>query len=202
MFYYRKIVLPPKTVKRPAHHLLIRQLAQGVQTQGQMAGVGVESQDVVGATDKILRKLLQNPQVMNGERPARIIIDSEYFYNESSNVVNKNLFTDRLRVSLNSAANGRIVFVGRHYSDMVEKERQLKRDGVVDSGTLRQRKQTAGADFRLGGRIASLDAMRADQMSQRYTQITFELVDLEYGTIVWSDIVEFKKVAQDDIVYR
>jgi len=168
-----------------------------------VAGVGVESQDIVGVTDKIMRDMMSSPALLSRETPPRVIIDSEYFINESSSVINKNLLTDRLRINLNRASKGRLIFVGRHLADMVNKERELKRSGMVDAGTIRKTQATAGADFRLGGRIASLDAIdTASQAKSRYTQITFELVDLEYGTIIWSDIYEFKKSAQDDVVYR
>ena len=61
----------------------------------------------------------------------------------------------------------------------------------------------AGVDCRLGGRITSLDANSAasDTLS-RYHQISFELIDLEYETIAWSGLFEFKKEAQDDVLYR
>lgn len=168
-----------------------------------VSGVGIESQDILSVTDKMVRDMMSSYQLLVRDTPARVIIDSEYFVNESSSVVNKNLMTDRLRISLNRASKGRLVFVGRHYADMVNKERELKRSGIVDAGTIRKTQATAGADFRLGGRIASLDAMdTASQAKSRYTQIIFELVDLEYGTIVWSDIYEFKKSSQDDVVYR
>ncbi|HAV70290.1 MAG TPA: penicillin-binding protein activator LpoB, partial [Alcanivorax sp.] len=135
--------------------------------------------------------------------PPRIIIDNEYFKNESSSIINTNLLTDRLRVELNRAANGRMVFVGRHFADMVEKERELKRDGAVDGGTIRQTQATAGGDYRLGGRIASLDAMdRNSQTRSRYHQVTFEMIDLELGTIVWSGAYEMKKASQDNVLYR
>ena len=154
-------------------------------------------------TDKMMRDMMQNPQLVNRSTPARIIVDSEYFRNESSSRINKNSITDRLRVELNRAANGRMVFVGRHYSDMVESERDLKRSGVTDSGTIRQTQATAGADFRLGGRITSLDAMDTGSgEASRYHQVIFEMVDLEYGTIVWSGMYEMRKSAQDDIIYR
>ena len=148
-------------------------------TSGRVQGVGLESQDLVSMTDKMMRDMMQNPQLVSRERPARIIVDAEYFRNESSSRINKNSITDRLRVELNRAANGRMVFVGRHYSDMVESERELKRSGVTDSGTIRQTQATAGADFRLGGRITSLDAMdtRSGEAS-RYHQVIFEMVDL------------------------
>lgn len=176
---------------------------EDVGTSGRLQGIGLESQDLVSMTDRMMRDMMQNPVLVNRQTPARVIIDSEYFRNESSSRINKNAITDRLRVELNRASNGRMVFVGRHYSDMVESERELKRSGVTDGGTIRQTQATAGADFRLGGRISSLDAAntRSGEAS-RYHQVIFEMVDLEYGTIVWSGMYEMRKSAQDDIIYR
>lgn len=170
---------------------------------GSVAGIGVESQDIVSMTDQMMRDMLRNPMLVSPGISRRIIIDSEYMVNESTSRINKNMMTDRLRVNLNRAANGRMVFVGRHFSNMVMKERELKRSGLVDAGTIRATQATAGADFRLGGRITSLDSLDTKtQQKSRYHQVTFEMVDLELGTIVWSGIYEFKKTAQDDIVYR
>jgi penicillin-binding protein activator len=95
------------------------------------------------------------------------------------------------------------LFVGRENVAAVESERRLKREGVTDQGSIRNTHATAGADFRLTGRIATSDAVdNRSGLTQRFTQITFELVDLEYGTIVWSNIYDYAKAAQDDIVYR
>jgi len=177
---------------------------QDVSTQSAtVAGVGVESQDVVSMTDKMIRDILSNPQIAGRSTPARIIIDSAYFSNDSSSRLNKNAITDRLRVELNRAANGRLVFVARHYGDMVQNERDAKRSGQTDAGTIRSTKATAGGDFRLGGRITSMDAASTTSGNvSRYHQITFELIDLEYGTIAWSGLYEFKKEARDDVIYR
>ena len=159
-------------------------------SSGRVQGVGIESQDVVAMTDEMMRDMLSNRILAARDVPPRIIIDNEYFKNESSSIINTNLLTDRLRVELNRAANGRMVFVGRHFADMVEKERELKRDGAV-------------GDYRLGGRIASLDAMdRNSQTRSRYHQVTFEMIDLELGTIVWSGSYEMKKASQDNVLYR
>jgi len=168
-----------------------------------VAGVGVESQDVVSMTDKMIRDILSNPQMAGRSTPPRVIIDSAYFSNDSSSRLNKNAITDRLRVELNRAANGRLVFVARHYGDMVQNERDAKRSGQADAGTIRSTKAAAGGDFRLGGRITSMDAASTTSGNvSRYHQITFELIDLEYGTIAWSGLYEFKKEARDDILYR
>lgn len=169
----------------------------------QVAGVGVESQDVISMTDQMMRDILATPEIAGRGKAPRVIIDSAYFMNDSSSRINKNVITDRLRVELNRAASGRLVFLGRHYGDMVAKERELKRDGGADAGTIRATTAQAGADFRLGGRITSMDAASArGGTTSRYHQITFELIDLEYGNIAWSGLYEFKKEAQDDVVYR
>lgn len=166
-------------------------------------GVGVESQDVVSMTDRMVRDILATPAIAGRSTPPRIIIDSEYFSNESSSRINKNAITDRLRVELNRAAAGRLVFVARHYGNMVAKERESKRNGERDGGTIRSTKAVAGGDFRLGGRITSMDAAQASTGNvSRYHQITFELMDLELETIPWINIYEFKKEARDDILYR
>jgi hypothetical protein len=86
---------------------------------------------------------------------------------------------------------------------MVAKEREIKRQGVVDRATRPGAAAPKGADFRLGGRITSLDARDPKTgMAQRYNQIIFEMIDLESSEIVWSGIYEFAKAAQDDIIYR
>jgi len=172
-------------------------------TVGPVTGVGIESQDIVSMTDKMMRDMLRNPILAGQTSPPRIIMDAEYFRNESATRINKNMITDRLRIELNRAANGRMIFVGRHYSDMVEKERALKREGIVDPGTVGMTQKTAGGDYRLGGRIAELDsAVAGTNLTSRYHQISFEMVDLETGVIVWSGMYEFKKTAQDDVIYR
>ena len=172
-------------------------------TRGPVAGVGIEGQDIVSMTDRMLRDMLANPVLSAAARPPQVIVDGEFFENESSQRLNKNAITDRLRVGLNRYSEGRMVFVGRHYAGMVTQERDLKRQGIVDQATTGLTKAQAGADYRLGGRISSVDSRNpANGMVQRYNQIVFEMVDLERGTIVWSGIYEFARAAQDDIVYR
>ncbi|WP_185268097.1 penicillin-binding protein activator LpoB [Halopseudomonas xiamenensis] len=166
-------------------------------------GVGIESQDIVAVTDRMMRDMLSNQLLAGRTSAPRVIIDSQYFTNESSSRINKNMITDRLRIELQRAAQGRMLFIGREYSGMVEAERALKRDGVTDAGTIRSTRGTAGADYRLVGRITSADAVDSSTaLTSRYQQISFEMIDLEYGTVVWSGLYEFKKTAQDDIIYR
>ena len=175
---------------------------QDVATSGLVRGTGIESQDIASMTDKMVRHMLANPVLADAVTPPRVIVDAAYFENQSSQRLNKNLLIDRLATLLQIAANGRILFVDREHADMVEKERKLKREGVTDVGTTGLTEAVAGADYRLNGRITSLDARTADGIVERYMQIVFRMTDLENGIVVWTNQYEFKKAGQDDVVYR
>src|SRR5690606_39819766 len=61
-------------------------------------GIGIESQDIVAVTDRMMRDMLAN-QLLAGRSPApRVIIDSQYFTNESSSRIK-----DRKSTRLNSS---------------------------------------------------------------------------------------------------
>ncbi len=170
---------------------------------GTVSGVGIESQDIVSMTDQMLRDLFEALSHSRHGRVPRIIIDARYFENQGAQRINKNLIVDRLRIELQRAAQGRLLFVGREYSPMVAREREMKRSGLVDVATRGFTDAQAGADYRLGGRISTLDVRDGSTgRVQRYNQITFEMVDLETGVIAWSGLYEFKKAAQDHAVYR
>lgn len=181
----------------------IQPVALDPSRRGPVGGVGVEGDDVIAMTDRMMRDMLQSPVLANAARPPQVIVDGEYFHNESSQRLNKNVIADRLRVALNNAAAGRMIFVARHNADMVEQERRLKRAGKVDVGTTGLAQAAAGGDYRLSGRINSLDAVNVRTgVAQRYNQVVFEMVDLERGTIVWNGMYEFSRAGADDVVYR
>ncbi len=174
-----------------------------VGSQGSVGGVGTESQDIVAMSDAMMRDMLSVPQLLNRPTPARIIVDAKYFTNESSEIIDKSLITDRLRVGLNRNAGGRLVFVGRAYSAAVEEERELKREGVTDSGTTGLTRAQLGADYRLVGRIGTRDSVDPKSgVKSRYSMYTFEVLDMESGELIWSNLYEFKKENRDNVVYR
>ena len=170
---------------------------------GAVRGVGTESQDIVSMSDQMMRDMLTIPELMNAATAPRIIIDSRYFRNESSEIIDKALITDRIRVYLSRAARGRVRFVGREYADASQLERDLKDSGAVDVGTTGRTRAMAGADYRLVGRIGTRDSVDPSTgMKERYSVYTFELLDLEYNELIWSNLYEFKKATQDHVVYR
>jgi PBP1b-binding outer membrane lipoprotein LpoB len=173
-------------------------------SRGPVQGVGIGGRDIVSMTNQMARDILGNPRV-TGEAGAapRVIIDAQYFKIEGSQPLNRNLISQRLLVELNRAASGRLVFVGRRHAGMVAEERDLKREGVTDTGTRRMTRAQMGADYRLAGTFTTLDQVQARTgQQQRYNQLVFELVDVENGEIVWTGLYEVERAATDDIVYR
>ncbi len=176
---------------------------EDVRSSGSVSSIGIESQDIVSMTDKMMRDMLAEPTLAGQAIPPRIIIDASNFINESASRVDKNLITDRLQIELSRAARGRMVFVGREFIEVVENERKLKEAGVVDGGTIRATQGTAGADYKLVGRISSLDAVDPKTgTTSRYQQISFRMLDLQYGTLVWGNQYEFRKAGANDVIYR
>ncbi len=174
---------------------------QDPSSPGLVRGTGIESQDIQSMVDKMVRHMLANPLLGAAAAPPRVIVDSAYFKNESSQRINKNILTDQLATQLQIAANGRILFIDRENAAMVEAERVRKREQTTDVGTVGIQLQT-GADYRLSGRITSLDARTGDGVVERYMNIVFRMTNLENGLVVWTNQYSFKKTGQDDIIYR
>ena len=92
--------------------------------------VEAESNDVRLACVSMVKKMLDNPLLASQEKAPHIIVDADYFRNESSSRLNKNMLTDLLRSELLNAAGGRLIFVGREYEEMVNDERNRKDEGT------------------------------------------------------------------------
>ncbi len=184
--------------------------ASGMQTvtldpsqPGPVQGVGIEGQDIVVMADRMMRDMLADPVIAGQPVPPRIILDAEYFRNESAQRINTNIIVDNLRVNLQRAAGGRMRFVSRESFDMVADERDMKRNGVTDVGTLTQAKAQLGVDYRLRGRLTSTEQIQPSQgLIQRYNQVVFEMVNLETSEIIWTGMYQVARAGADDVIYR
>lgn len=157
------------------------------QGRGAISGVGIESRDIDAMTDKVVRELVSRPDLVSTAVPPRVVVDSEKFYNNSSQRIDRDMITDALRASFNRAAAGRIRFVSRESMDIVLRERAMKREGAVDVGTRGMTRAPSGVDYQLIGKMTSLDTRDLKSgLQQRRTQIVFELVDLETADLIWT----------------
>lgn len=174
------------------------------QGRGAISGVGIESRDIDAMTDKVVRELVSRPDLVSTAVPPRIVVDSEKFYNNSSQRIDRDMITDALRASFNRAAAGRIRFVSRESMDIVLRERAMKREGAVDVGTRGLTRAPSGVDYQLIGKMTSLDTRDARSgLQQRRTQIVFELVDLETADLIWtSEPYVILRAGGVGVVYR
>jgi PBP1b-binding outer membrane lipoprotein LpoB len=175
------------------------------QEKSAVSGIGMETNDITAMTDRMMRDMLTDSTlgIMQHAQPPRILLEPNSFTNESSSRINKRMLSDRLRILLNRAAKGKIVFVTQENADRVERARQLKREGVTDAGTIRKTQATFGWDYEMRGFIISQDMLDPNTgISQRSHMITFELIDVESGSFAWSNMYEFAKSGQDSVIYR
>lgn len=172
--------------------------------RGAISGVGIESRDIDAMADQIVRELMSRPDLVANAVPPRVVVDSEKFYNNSSQRIDRDLITGALRASLNRSAAGRLRFVSRESMDIVMRERELKRSGTVDVGTKGLTRAASGVDYQMIGKMTSLDTRDARSgLQQRRTQIIFELVDLETGDLIYtSEPYVILRAGGVGVVYR
>ncbi|QXQ05717.1 penicillin-binding protein activator LpoB [Sphingosinicellaceae bacterium] len=173
-------------------------------SRGVVTGTGLESRDIVGMADRLVRDLLQRPDFVNTAKPPRIIVDSSRLVNKSSQRLDTDMISDQLRAQLMRAAAGRIRFLSRENLQDVMDERELKRSGQVDVATKGMAHAVAGSDYKLTGRITSLDSRNNNTgMTQRAMQVVFEVIDLETSESVYiSEPYMILRAQGDDVVYR
>lgn len=168
-----------------------------------LPGCGIDSKEMRAAADRMARSIMNTPQVARAGGNPRIVLDERYFLNESTQIIDKALFTDYLRVDLQKVSNGRFEVLGRNYDDMVEEERTSEKTGEVTGGAVVGPSQRLGWDYRLGGAIRSISkVVTGSGARSTYFLITFELLERGSGRIVWSDRYEFKKIASTSVIYR
>lgn len=167
--------------------------------RGFVAGTGVESQDLVAVTDKMARSILAVPQIARAQTTPRIVIDP--VQNETRFPINKDLFTDRIRIQLNTKATGRVSFLARDRMAALEHERALKQSGQVTASSDPNVVEFKGADFFLTGKLQGLTT-RTSQGTSDYILYSFQLIDARTSDIIWEDSAEIKKQGLEDAAYR
>lgn len=167
--------------------------------KGFVGGTGIESQDLVAVTDKMVRSILEVPPIRAAGQPPIVALDP--VVNETRFPINKELFLTRIRVQLNSKAGGRVQFVARDRLAALEQERAMKQAGQVTSSSDPNRVEFRGADYFLTGKLQGLTT-RTSQGTSDYILYSFQLIDARTSVIVWEDMAEIKKQGLEDAAYR
>ena len=167
--------------------------------QGFVAGTGVESQDLVGVTDKMARNILGVSQIASAATPPIIVLDP--VENKTRFPINKDIFLTRIRSELNKKSGGKVTFLARDRMAALEKERNLKREGAVTASSDANVQEFKGADYFLTGSLEGLST-RTKAGTSDYILYAFQLIDARTSAIVWEDNAEIKKQGLEDAAYR
>jgi PBP1b-binding outer membrane lipoprotein LpoB len=167
--------------------------------QGFVTGTGVESQDLVVVTDKMVRSILAIPEIANAQGTPRVVLDP--VVNDSRFPINKEIFLTRIQAMLNSKAAGKVRFLARDRMNTLQKEQDLKRTGQVTASSDPNVAEFKGADYFLTGKLQSLTTRTETGVSD-YVLYTFELIEARTSEIVWQDLAEIKKQGLEDAAYR
>jgi PBP1b-binding outer membrane lipoprotein LpoB len=167
--------------------------------RGFVAGLGIESQDLVTISEKMARGILGADPIAKAEGKPVVVL--EPINNDTRFPIDRDIFLMRIRVALTKNAAGKISFVARKRMDKLEKERDLKISGQVTGGEKITGNKFKGADFILTGTFKAISSRGASGASD-YVLYTFQLIDPDTSDIVWEDFHEIKKQGKDDVTYR
>lgn len=167
--------------------------------RGFVAGTGVESQDLVVVTDRMVRSILGIPEIARAPVAPRVALDP--VVNDTRFPINKDIFTDRIRIELNKHAMGRVRFLARDRMATLERERELKQTGQVTASADPNVTEFRGADYFLTGKLSGMTT-RTSAGTSDYVLYSFQLIDARTSEIVWEDAAEIKKQGLEDAAYR
>ncbi len=166
---------------------------------GFVVGTGIESQDLVTVSEKMVRSILALPQIAQAATPPVIVLDP--VLNKTRFPINKDIFLTRIRSRMNASAAGKIQFLARDRMAVLERERDMKASGAVVGSAETKAPELKGADYFLTGSLESIST-RTSQGQSDYILYSFQLIDARTSVITWEDSAEIKKQGLEDAAYR
>lgn len=167
--------------------------------QGFVGGTGVESTDIVTATDKMARDLLTIPEIANAPKKPYVI--TEDVINNTRFPINKSIFMTRMQAQLNEKARGKMIFLARDRIATLERERQMKQAGQITASSDPNVQEFRGADYLLTGKLEGQSTRTSKGISD-YILYSFELINMRTSEIVYNGSYEIKKQGLEDASYR
>jgi len=161
-----------------------------------LGGTGIESTDILTVSRKMALSILETPEIMRASGVPRIALLP--VKNDTRFIINKDIFTQKIRIELNKNVNGKVRFLARDRMEDILKERQAKRDNLF---TASKEGDLAGVDFYLTGELTGLSkAVRSSRSD--YILMFFQLIDAETSDIIWEDSYEIKRVGMAGVAYQ
>jgi len=161
-----------------------------------LGGTGIESTDILTVSRKMALSILEVPEIMKANGTPRIALLP--VKNNTRFIINKDIFTQKIRIELNKNTSGKVRFLARDRMDDILKERQAKRNDLV---TASKEGDLAGVDFYLTGELTGL-SKAANSSRSDYILMVFQLIDAETSDIIWEDSYEIKRVGEAGVAYQ
>jgi PBP1b-binding outer membrane lipoprotein LpoB len=165
-------------------------------SQGKVAGTGIESQDVNAAAAQAAQSIINLQEIANAPTPPIIIIDK--VLNKSSSPMDTSLYTSVLRDTLLNNAGGKVRFIDRSAAELNQKEQQLSEDGAVQGGAKRA---ALSYDYVLTAELQGI-GMASSQGQSDYFRFTFKLISRKTDLLLWTNSYQIKKEGAESAVYR
>lgn len=143
-----------------------------------LGGTGIESIDIRTVGRKMAESLIGIPEIAQAQGIPRIGL--LLVKNSTRFVIDKDIFTKKIRLELNKNANGQVRFLERERLEDIIKEREAKREGLFTSS---KEGDLLGVDFYLTGELIGLSKASKGHRSD-YFLLSFQLIDAETSDIV------------------
>ena len=161
-----------------------------------LGGTGIESTDIRTVARKMAISILEIPEIMNADGMPRIALLP--VKNFTRFIINKDIFTKKIRIELNKHATGKVRFLARERIADIMKEREAKREGLFTSS---KEVSLLGTDFYLTGELTGLSKANRGHRSD-YILMLFQLIDTETSDIIWEDAYEIKRLGVTGVAYQ
>jgi PBP1b-binding outer membrane lipoprotein LpoB len=145
---------------------------------------------------KMAASILDVPEIAKAQGTPKIALLP--VKNSTRFVINKDIFTKKIRIELNENAQGKVRFLARDRIEDIMKERKAKRDGLV---TASKEADMMGVDFYLTGELMGLSKGSKGDRSD-YISMSFQLLDAETSEIIWENEYEVKRVGNAGVTYQ
>jgi PBP1b-binding outer membrane lipoprotein LpoB len=163
--------------------------------QAVVAEITPEPKDVAAVADKMARSILGIPEIVRAKNAPRIVL--EPVVNETPLLIKREIFVTRMRAELNSKAAGRVRFLARGDMRALEREQQLKHDGIVPVSQDPEAVEFRGTSYFLTGKFQSMPARSGEAWSDSVLY-SFQLIDAATSEIVWEDSAEIAREGLGD----
>jgi len=164
--------------------------------RSKVEGTGVEARDIRAVADQMATELIGSGPILQYEGTPRIAVLP--VQNRTRFLIDQDIFNTLITDQLIQGSAGKLAIVNRELTDQIVAEREMKRQGEVDTQGF---KALSGVEFFLEGELRSLSASTNKNQTD-YVVVRFQLTDSESGIIGWSNSYEMKKEGGWGFLYQ